>query len=304
MYSVPPWRLIHLPTAGFKGPYAPYFYRTPHGTDYVDLTQSYDYSTQDWFQIPRELGKTEWSEPYYDEGGGNALMATCSVPFYETGNGQKRFAGIVTSDVSLKRLTDIVSVHQGFENGLRVSPVPERDVSGPSPAGYRHERVPVQRCGRSPQSGTQGHRTPDDRRRIRLHSLSDPFGCSKLDLLRPDTLRGLDPGGDFSQRRAVRGYPDPDPDHGRPWDWRGLLLLTLVIVLIARSITTPIRALAGATGENRRRGFCGPHCRKFVSKDEVGGLTRDFHVMRDSLTDHIRQLTETTIARGADGKAN
>lgn len=33
------------------------------------------------------------------------------------------------------------------------------------------------------------------------------------------------------------------------------------------------------------------------SKDEVGGLTRDFRVMRDSLNDHIRQLTETTAAR-------
>jgi sigma-B regulation protein RsbU (phosphoserine phosphatase) len=34
-------------------------------------------------------GKREWSEPYYDDGGANIAMATCSVPFYEERGGTR-----------------------------------------------------------------------------------------------------------------------------------------------------------------------------------------------------------------------
>ncbi len=41
-----------------------------------------NYPLQDWYQIPHELRRSDWSEPYFDTGGGNALMATLSVPFF------------------------------------------------------------------------------------------------------------------------------------------------------------------------------------------------------------------------------
>ena len=67
------------PDSRFPTPYAPYFYKIPGGVGYIDLTDSYDYTLQDWYQIPRELKQSEWSEPYFDEGGGNILMSTGSV---------------------------------------------------------------------------------------------------------------------------------------------------------------------------------------------------------------------------------
>ena len=107
------------PDSRFPTPCAPYYFKTPQGVSFVDLTDSYDhdYTLQDWYQIPRELGKSEWSEPYYDEGGGNILMATYSVPFYDIQDGRKRFAGIVTADVSLEHLTDIVSSIRVLKTG-------------------------------------------------------------------------------------------------------------------------------------------------------------------------------------------
>src|SRR5512135_3331000 len=62
--------------------FAPYFYRRNGKMEFTDLgAGSYQYDRWDWYQIPKELNHPDWSEPYYDEGGGNILMATYSVPF-------------------------------------------------------------------------------------------------------------------------------------------------------------------------------------------------------------------------------
>ncbi len=279
----------------FHGPYAPYIYRTPKATVYVDLANSYDYATQDWFQIPRELGKTEWSEPYYDEGGGNALMATCSVPFYETRNGQKHFAGIVTADVSLKRLTDIISsikvlkTGYGFllsRNGTFLAH-PRQDIimneSLFSLAETRGSRE-LRDIGRRMIAGEAGF--------IPYLTLS---GVQSWIYYAPLKSVGWTLGVVFPKDELfadIRSLTITMAAMGLG----GFLLLTLVIVFIARSITTPIRALAQATDKIAEGDFNAP-LPQTRSKDEVGGLTRDFQVMRDSLKDHIRQLTETTAAR-------
>ena len=52
-------------------------------------SEHYDYFTMDWYQFPRELNRAVWTEPYYDTGGGNELMATFSAPFYKMLNGEK-----------------------------------------------------------------------------------------------------------------------------------------------------------------------------------------------------------------------
>ena len=50
----------------------------------------YEYFYQDWYQIPAHLEEPVWSEPYYDEGGGNVVMTTYSVPFYKTEISRKK----------------------------------------------------------------------------------------------------------------------------------------------------------------------------------------------------------------------
>ncbi len=63
--------------------YSPYFYKNGDSLIFKYLGDAqYDYFSMDWYQIPRELGRALWSEPYYDEGAGNALMTTYSVPLY------------------------------------------------------------------------------------------------------------------------------------------------------------------------------------------------------------------------------
>lgn len=72
-------------------------------------TEEYDYPSQEWFTKPLELDGGYWSEPYFDEGGGNILMVTYSLPVKDRSG---RTAAILTADISLDWLTELVgNVH-------------------------------------------------------------------------------------------------------------------------------------------------------------------------------------------------
>jgi sigma-B regulation protein RsbU (phosphoserine phosphatase) len=53
-----------------------------------------------WFTRPKSLGRGVWSDPYFDEGAGNILMATYSAVFDLGGS----FGGVCTVDIDLPRL--------------------------------------------------------------------------------------------------------------------------------------------------------------------------------------------------------
>lgn len=77
----------------------------------------YEYFVMDWYQIPASIQKSYWSEPYFDTGGANALITTFSMPFYSVHGKEKTFAGVITIDVALDWLTDIVSSVKILETG-------------------------------------------------------------------------------------------------------------------------------------------------------------------------------------------
>ncbi|MDR4987740.1 MAG: SpoIIE family protein phosphatase [Bacteroidales bacterium] len=98
--------------------FAPYAYKD--GDDIYSLvlgSTDYEYFYMDWYQIPATLRESYWSEPYFDEGGGNIIMSTFSMPFYVRQDGERRFAGIATVDVDMDFLTRTVADVQIFESG-------------------------------------------------------------------------------------------------------------------------------------------------------------------------------------------
>lgn len=97
-------------------PYAPYYYRNKDSVIYTDLAkEEYKYELWDWYQIPFILKRAIWSEPYYDTGGGENLMITYSVPFFDKVSGKTR--GIVTADVDLTQLRNVISNIKILQNG-------------------------------------------------------------------------------------------------------------------------------------------------------------------------------------------
>lgn len=68
-------------------------------------TESYNYPAHEWFTAPQEDQNGYWSEPYFDEGGGELLMTTFSLPVKDA-DGQ--VAAILTADLSLDWLGSVV----------------------------------------------------------------------------------------------------------------------------------------------------------------------------------------------------
>ena len=86
--------------------FSPYVCEGPDGLEVKTLaTAEYDYPSQEWFVKPLELQAGYWSEPYIDEGGGEILMTTYSLPIRDE---KGTIAVILTADISLEWLTQLV----------------------------------------------------------------------------------------------------------------------------------------------------------------------------------------------------
>ena len=100
---------------------APYVYRNGDSLVFTNLNgPEYNYIYKDWYLIPKTLMKPTWSEPYYDEGGGNSLMSTYSVPFFKFDGAKEKFYGIVTVDVSIEWLANAVESIGKVLNGRAI----------------------------------------------------------------------------------------------------------------------------------------------------------------------------------------
>lgn len=84
--------------------FSPYVCRDGEGLRRVNIDETvYDWYSDPnytWYSQPKKLGKSIWSDPYFDEGAGNILMSTFSAVF-KRGTG---FGGVVTVDIDLPRL--------------------------------------------------------------------------------------------------------------------------------------------------------------------------------------------------------
>ena len=103
-----------------KGHYfSPYSYRDEN--DSIRTKQvgddTYDYHYMDWYQIPKLLNKPYWSEPYYDDGGGEIMMTTYSKPLYDSDG--KLYAMLI-ADLSLEWLTNLVGSIKAFDKSYNL----------------------------------------------------------------------------------------------------------------------------------------------------------------------------------------
>ena len=99
--------------------FSPYSYRMENGEiKSMQLgSDTYDYHYMDWYQIPKLLDKPYWSEPYYDEGGGEKMMTTFSKPLYDS---EGKLYAIITADLSLEWLTELVGNIKAFEKSYNL----------------------------------------------------------------------------------------------------------------------------------------------------------------------------------------
>ncbi|MDP1774289.1 MAG: SpoIIE family protein phosphatase [Methylobacter sp.] len=278
--------------------YAPYYYREKGKIAFDRLENSYidyPYPYWDWYQIPRELGKLEWSEPYFDEGAGNILMSTCSMPFYKEIDGKKQLQGIVGADVSLDALTEYISsvkiLRTGYaalltRNGTILAHPLKDAIMNETFFSIAEERQDpfLRELGRKMIRGETGfvHYKSLVGFTSWMYYTPIPSTGWTLAVLFPESEL-LENVRKLSMTMAAMGFG-------------GILLLTLAVIYIARTIIKPLQLLTAATDEIASGNFevMLPAVR---SNDEVGVLTHDFQAMQASLKEYIKNLTETTAAK-------
>lgn len=99
--------------------FAPYSYRDGDEIKNTQLgTEEYNYLEQEWFKGALEAGDNGyWSEPYFDEGGGNRLMTTYSVRVLDH---QGRLAAVITADVALDWASDRLAAVDDYPGALKM----------------------------------------------------------------------------------------------------------------------------------------------------------------------------------------
>lgn len=277
--------------------FAPYHYRSNGRISFTKLGgPDYRYFYMDWYQIPKELERAAWTEPYNDEGGGNILMATYSVPFYRTVNGEKEFAGVVTADVSLDWLEDMLGDIKLFDTGYAFLlsrhgtflTHPNRDLIMNQTIFTLAEETgsaQLRQVGREMVVGKRNfvelETTPSGQDRY-LYYTGLEYGGWSLGIIFPKDEM-LAEVHQLFKAMALIGLC-------------GFLILALVISFIAKRITRPLSDLSDAALEIAS-GNLDLKLPEITSHDEVGDLADSFRIMKTSLKDYIENLTSTTAAK-------
>ena len=278
--------------------YAPYLHRHDGRIEMRRLEDSHQdvpYLYWDWYQIPRELGQVEWTEPYFDEGAGNSLISSCSVPFYDDAGGIRRLKGIVTADISLDSLTKLVSsvriLKTGYaallsRNGVILAHPLDNAIMNESFFSIAEARrdASLRAIGKKMVRGESGF--------VHYESL---VGVTSWMYYAPIRSTGWTLAVVFPEAEllaSVRRLTMTMVSIGLV----GVLLLTVAVLWIATSITGPLRSLAEATHVMSSGNF-DVELPQIRSRDEVGRLASDFRRMRDSLKQYVIDLTETTAAK-------
>jgi len=277
--------------------FSPYFYKSEGETKFTYIGgEGYHYFYWTWYQLPKELNRPVWNEPYYDEGAGNIIMSTFSVPLYKIFSGEKEFLGVLTADISLEWLQEIVSSIKIFESGYgflisrngTVVTHPFKDLIMHETifsVAEAREDVHLRRIGREMIRGESGF--------VPFTSIVTEHKCWMAYCPVPST--GWSLAVIYPQDELMADVVNMNRTIFLLF-LVGLFLLLGVIVFNARSITKPLRMLARAT-RVISTGNLDAEFPQIKSKDEVGNLSESFVYMQNSLKRYIQDLTETTAAK-------
>jgi sigma-B regulation protein RsbU (phosphoserine phosphatase) len=291
--------------------YAPYFYKSGGGVHFVQLgTESYNYFEKDWFRATANTGKPGWSEPYFDEGGGNAAMTTYGRPMFEKGNeaSSAKLKAVVTADISLESLNQLVNSKRVYSTGFL--------------AVF------------SPKGRFVTHRTPDRVMRDTIFDVADNRKHPRAQEIAQRVI--TEESGFYDIGKGITGvdsylaFTRIDPpgwalaavlpkaelfakvDALRQETYMlavvGIVLLVIAAALVARSISRPLRRMASETVKVAE-GNLDVDLSSIRTSDEVGQLARAFTKMTEGLKDRDRikdtfgrYLTQEVVKRLLDYK--
>lgn len=274
------------------GEFAPYYYKEGDELVYENLaTDSYNYKNQSWYTEPKNLNTYQWSDPYFDEGGGNVQIITYSTPIYTQDT--KTFAGIATADIKLKWLDKIVDEIKIGKSGYGyivskndiVIAHPDKSLNMKNLTDIVSDNIIAEDWQKYIDSKTT------------LFSVSLKVPCPYQEGICRVAIESL------ANTRWKVIVVLPEQDHVSEINSltrqisfiavAGIIILLVVIVFITRRITNPLANLALAT-KDIGAGNLDIELPEPTRHDEIGALTDDFSTMRFALKTHIKKVQTAT----------
>ena len=277
--------------------FAPYFYKKADTLLYKNLAEDeYNYPAWGWYHNPIEKCKPLWSEPYFDKGGGNELMTTYSVPFYRPNGKTDSLIGVITADVSLKWLQEVVSQVKIFETGFAFLISETGTIITYPDTNYVMKES--------------------------IFSLAEKFKDPDLKKVGEEMIAGHEDFVPISSA-LFKGKSWVYYTHLKNNNWSlgfvfpenelyadlyklnqtlilmaaiGLALLLILIIVISNRVTRPLHALA-MIAEGFGTGNFDIDIPPSQSSDEVGSLNKSFVRMQTALKKYVENLKLTTSAK-------
>ncbi len=291
--------------------FAPYFFRTKAGIEFEQLGKdSYNYFSKSWFRVPVNLRTPIWTDPYFDEGGGNVPMITYACPMFDKQkeNSTEHIRAVVTADISLERLNNLVNSKHVYETGF-LSVISDK---GTFVTNRNPERV--MRTSVFNAADEAGH---PQAKRYAAAMLTEESGFYDIG----PGMTGIDSYLAFTRisppgwtLAAIMPKKELFAEVEALFQTTillavaGIALLLLASVLVARSISRPLRRMASETVKVAD-GDLDIDLTDIKSADEVGQLALAFTKMTEGLRDRDRikdtfgrYLTQEVVRRLLDSK--
>ena len=274
--------------------YAPYSYKE-EGTTAIKSFQmgseDYDYHTMEWFQLPYLLNTAGWCEPYYDEGGGEQMMTTYSIPV--TDEEGKVFA-VITADISLKQLTQQVSATKPYPNSFTVLISNNGSyITHPAPEKILNETI-LSSAFETGDSIQQSIALDIIHKKADTRVFTDHNGEKSFVIFRP-----ISNGWSAA---IVCPFKDVLKKTTQMNEililviTLGLILLALLCWLSIRRLTRPLSDFS-SSARSIAEGNFQTELPRIKSHDEMRQLHDSFAYMQHSLTSYIDELKSTTSAK-------
>ena len=253
--------------------------------------ERYYYPGMDWYLIPKHLKHSHWSEPYFDEGAGNIMMATYSRPLL---NAAGEVYAVYTADVSLLRFAELVEKIQPFadsysfmlsRNGYYITHrKKERLLRETIFSIARMENNPgYELVGHAMLAGKSGNQMfmNDKNPSYAIYAPVSSIGWSICNVGKQEVLLGaLNAAARFIIIIFIAG----------------IICFFLCTLLIIKRLMKPLEGFAVSAKEVAHGNF-DAHLPDIRSEDEMKTLHDSFAYMQQSLTAYIAELQQTTASK-------
>ena len=272
--------------------FAPFSYRDVGQIISIQLgTPDYNYFLLDWYLIPSLLNKSMWSEPYYDEGGADVAMTTYSKPIYDRdGN----LCAIFTADLSLEWLTNLIGKIKPYKNsytfalgrGAKYIVHPDREKVNNETiftVAISTDNTVIKQIGEKMIGGKEGMMT----------MMLD--GVMTFVFYAPVEVTGW-------SIAIVCPVKDVFASLSKTTFWLiiimiiGLILIFNICLLVIGRVTRPLKLFA-ISARKIATGDFKTELPLIETQDEMSEMRNSFEFMKESLTDYIERLTNTTSAK-------